>query len=402
MTAPSASRRAVFGVFLALLVVTATLAVSEIASRAMRRFVCAGRGLPVHTPDADYGWTHEPNVRQESHACIGRDFEYRVLFQTNAQGLPDDETPIAKPPGVERVLLLGDSVIEAAHVEREKSVAHRLEELLADRAPKVEVVNTGVAGFSLHNELLFYRSEGAAYGAGLVVVVFNLHNDPAEISPSVHRADYAGPNALPTAGLRITADGTLEVDTSEYRRTAESRRTDWSAAGAWDWLVNRVYLLRRLQGLLHTDVAPAAKAPSNLRMHVVPESEDFADAWRFVEAALRTLDREIKAHGARLAVAVVPSKELVDDAAWNFLSDWYAKHLPPGARYDRDAPHRRILGLLDQLALPYIDLTPGLQDEAKTLGRSVFYENDPHPTAEGHERLARDLAPWLAGQLEGP
>ena len=54
-------------------------------------------------------------------------------MQINREGLRDVEHQYAKPPGVFRILVLGDSFVEAMHVPLESTFPRRLEERLNAR-----------------------------------------------------------------------------------------------------------------------------------------------------------------------------------------------------------------------------------------------------------------------------
>ena len=71
------------------------------------------------------GWVLTPGA-----TGLRSDVDYRVQVTISQQGLRDVEHAYAKPEGVTRVALLGDSFVEAYQVALEDSIARRLE---ADR-----------------------------------------------------------------------------------------------------------------------------------------------------------------------------------------------------------------------------------------------------------------------------
>ena len=86
------------------------------------------------------------------------DHEFLVPVQINGEGLRDVEHTYAKPPRTFRVLVLGDSFVEAMHVPLEATFARLLEgELNADGATgHIEVVSAGVSGYGTAGELLLF------------------------------------------------------------------------------------------------------------------------------------------------------------------------------------------------------------------------------------------------------
>jgi lysophospholipase L1-like esterase len=99
----------------------------------------------------------------------------RPEYRTNAQGLRGPERAIPKPPGVFRIALVGDSVVEGIGVEREAdTIASQLEGMLAKN--HVEVLNAGLRGYNTQAEVTFVRRRVLPYEPDLVILVF-VRND---------------------------------------------------------------------------------------------------------------------------------------------------------------------------------------------------------------------------------
>jgi lysophospholipase L1-like esterase len=146
---------------LALAGIAALLALGglEIAARAYARLAMQDRLL---THDGLLGWKPRAGARKRYTSE-----EAPYLIEINSHGLRDREHPYAKPPGVFRILFLGDSfVFGSGGVE----YGRRFTELLESAAPRVEVINAGVPGYSSDQEFLYLQSEGHRYQPDLVVV----------------------------------------------------------------------------------------------------------------------------------------------------------------------------------------------------------------------------------------
>src|SRR3954471_20718282 len=75
-----------------------------------------GYSAPIwYQPDAKLGWSLRPGAQ----GWFTR--EGRVYAEINAEGFRDRAHPLAKPAGVYRIALLGDSVAEAFQVELRSS-----------------------------------------------------------------------------------------------------------------------------------------------------------------------------------------------------------------------------------------------------------------------------------------
>ena len=155
---------------------TASLALAALVLEAAFRLA----GVHVGTVQVN-----RATVRRSDNPRLG--FELRpggsvraeVDYRVNAEGLRGPETPVAKPPGVRRVAVLGDSIAFGYWVEDEDAFPRQLETLLnqAGRAMgRVEVLNFGVPGYNLEQEIELLRTKALAFQPDLVVVAFCLND----------------------------------------------------------------------------------------------------------------------------------------------------------------------------------------------------------------------------------
>lgn len=106
------------------------------------------------------GWSPTPMFRGSSDRM-----GYEIEYQINSKGLRDDETDYEKSANVFRIVLLGDSRTFGFGVPIEKHFSRLLEGYFLD----IEVINMGVNGFGVDQELLFLSSEGVRYEPDLVL-----------------------------------------------------------------------------------------------------------------------------------------------------------------------------------------------------------------------------------------
>jgi len=106
------------------------------------------------------GWSPKPLSKALSNRT-GYDIEYRI----NSRGMRDGEIPYDKPPGTFRIVVLGDSRTFGFGVPVEKHFTTILEGYFTN----VEVINMGVDGYGVDQELLYLRSEGFRYRPDLVL-----------------------------------------------------------------------------------------------------------------------------------------------------------------------------------------------------------------------------------------
>ena len=103
--------------------------------------------------------------------------KFGVHLRVNSRGLRSPEFEVPKPPGLRRVLVLGDSVTFGWGVEEEQNFSRRLEEALRQQlACPVEVLNSGVSGYGTVEEADFFTHEGLAFEPD-VVLIYYVEND---------------------------------------------------------------------------------------------------------------------------------------------------------------------------------------------------------------------------------
>ena len=159
------SRKTIFVLKKVLLVFMIALLVALGLEGTARLFLVDKSTEPLVPPnigqfDEMLGWSKKPFAHTISNRT-GQEIEYRI----NDKGLRDDHTNYKKPKGIFRIVLIGDSRTFGAGVSIEKHFSILLEGYFKD----VEVINMGVDGFGVDQELLYLRLEGFKYEPDLVL-----------------------------------------------------------------------------------------------------------------------------------------------------------------------------------------------------------------------------------------
>jgi hypothetical protein len=338
--------------------------------------------------DPHLGWAKPRGAR----GVIERP-EYKVELAINRHGLRGPERGHAKPAGVKRILLLGDSFVEGYTVDEEATVRASLERMLESEGP-VEVINGGTHGYSTDQQLLFFRAEGRRYAPDEVVLLF-YYND---LHGNVSR------DGKPWFDV---ADGALVLRNSPL---APPRRDDRARL--------RTYTLRPFRGSMALRLISNRTVAGNPELHRMlarlglaePEEEaddppqlwpfgpahlrEVGDMWTRTALILRTLDAEVRAAGARLTVFYVPARFEVDDGAWELTrrrNGW-------GPRWKRERVAERLHAVCGDLALRCLDPRAEFR-KVEESGEDAYFPQDGHWAPAGHRVAAEILRDVLAPEL---
>jgi lysophospholipase L1-like esterase len=144
---------------LAVCVPLLALSIVEVAMRVYAHVISQERLILV---DDVLGWRLAPNVRR----LHQREAQpYSVII--NSKGFRDAEHAYDKPPGVFRIVVVGDSIVfGAGGVEPPQ----RFTEILQASTRSVEVINMGVPAYGTDQEYLSLANEGLRYNPDLVII----------------------------------------------------------------------------------------------------------------------------------------------------------------------------------------------------------------------------------------
>jgi len=330
-------------------------------------------------PNASGWWT------QEEH-------EFVVPVQINRDGRRDLDRSRDKTPGTTRILLLGDSFVEALQVPIGDTFARGLERRLGEAtAQPVEVVSMGVSGYGTASEYLWYRDVGHLYHPDIVVLSFYPGNDVRNNSPTLEPA-------LPPI---YDADGTLQRVSAG--KSGEGAPSGLNRSRAYTYLRKLILtrqpdLAARLSdwGLIN----PTALRPVPLENGVPVDYWVYAstpppawqDAWARTEGLVGKLRDAVQADGARFVVMVVTAREEIYPQDWQEILETY----PPMQQmsWDVQGPERRVLDWCARTDTTCVALSPAFfaaRDQAPRL----HWHADGHWTAAGHALAAETMTKFL-------
>jgi len=352
---------------------------------------------------ATRGWVLVPGAQG-----LRSDIDYRVDVRISSQGLRDvDHAPTAVP-GVRRIVVLGDSFIEAYQVELEQSLSRRLETALADR--RVEVINLGVGGYGTAQESLALDEQGLGFAPDVVVLAFYADNDVRNNSQPLesalwgeHLKAFGRPYAVqngedlsfsqpPFAAASAWVDEMRRQDAArpfsdqllfvDLGRSLLGRIAHWLGDEVFPYdpnLVLGVYATR-----FDPNSSPAPWTEAEYRLA-------WDHAWEITQAIILRTQRVAEQSGAQFVLMSIPSKFQADPLYRDRVSRQF-----PGMKLDPTLPNERLQTFARMNDVWMLDLGPAMAAHHEAGEAPLYYEfRDRHWNAAGHEFAARELAAFL-------
>jgi len=314
-----------------------------------------GNGLVRYVPNQSGIWRVENEIA--------------APYAINAQGWNSGvaDYVLARTPGVARVAVVGDSMVEAMQVPHDRSIAERLAVELSRDGKRTEVYRFAVSGAPLSQYLYMVEREVLSYRPDWIVVVMT-HNDFDEMFQFVQ-----GRYTSSFLKLRV-ADGKVE----------EIAPVPWKA-GLAEWarhtaIARFMYYRWRLRiGTIRDLFLPAARAEGDRwegniagepLLRELPTIKLTTD---YVFARLAALQAR---EGTRVLLAL----------------DGLRAPIYSGRPSELLALNRLCAELADRHGLPFVDLHAAFSADWSAHRRRFEYEADYHWNEYGHAVAARAIA----------
>jgi lysophospholipase L1-like esterase len=313
-----------------------------VASRRMEwvQYHEPGAGYTLMKPGSHYKWQGIP-------------------VEINSHGLRSPETTYEKPTGTFRILNLGDSVTMGWGTREEDTYGRRLEQLLNGQGGdhgRYEVINAGVPGWNLENELAYLQAEGLKYEPDLILLDITLAND------------IKGKSAL----LAENQPGPLK----------------WLRSNTYFWpflTVQLRWMQARAQGRDRIDVIDPPTSPDKY-FPSDPESAQWMEFWSQVSA----INRLASEKDIPLVLIISPLEFQVIDETYPTL------------------PQELLKTKATEAGIDVIDPLPAFRQACREKPRGACQLEDRylfadvwmHPSAEGHKLIADELEALLSRMIK--
>jgi GDSL-like Lipase/Acylhydrolase family len=341
--------------------------------------------------------------------------EYDVAIETNYAGFRDVEHSNGSLP---RMAVLGDSFVFGSGVAFDDIFTSRLETLFPN---PVAVHNFGVSGSGPLNVRYLWRDHAAAIHPDIVMVALFAGNDAVD---ALRESREARPRFVTVARAKMLYYRTRAWWRSRKQAPVEAVQEapatqGWNAFGVANPATMEALLaaarergvpedsvrarLAAIPDSLVRDALEFRSNPFNLAEgvldpdgklhHLLLDTPEANEGWEKLEEALRELNRDVGRAGSKLVLVCIPAGAQVDSTYW-----WF-RNL--GFRLDervlRNTPFQeRLAQFAAREKIPLLDLLPVMRAHPN---ERLYYDQDGHWNAAGHDVAAHAIADWLRPML---
>jgi len=414
---PGREKRMIPKIVLLLMSIGLSFLIAECVLRKSRP-VDTGKSHEFRIPHPVYGWVLQPGAIYRNYLP---EASARVAY--SSAGWRDVEHTKEKPDGVFRILVLGDSFMEAYSVDLKDTFHKRVEDIVRKSGVNAELINMGVGGYGTLQEYLVFRQEGIVYSPDIVLLGFYVSNDVTNNSMELEAMlvdDKSAIHSRPFLDSNNTPEWTIvSVDIEGARRRYEEAQSrnyplgqTMARRSALLWILSEevMRVVNKVSAFLENaedstseddDVAAAQMEFALSGVHYCDEPEEFTRAWDITKRVLSRLKQDVESSGARLVVFTVPS---MNEANAGSSSG-------EGNSCIGEAPgYKRLNNILHQLGIDLIDLLPDFKRATQKDGVQLFRQSDKHWNPAGHalaaERVVSELmnkkllenSDWIPGE----
>lgn len=307
--------------------------------------------------------------------------EFCVYGRTSPEGLNDDALK-PKEPDTFRLLVLGDSFVEAEQVHRGENFCDLLEQELINMSGRpVEVINGGVSSSAPILQYLFYTTRARSWKPDGVLQVFFVNDVFGDLMLS--RFAEWDEEGRPLA-VRPSHDPLyLPRETDPFQRDLWEKHWEDFPSGVGQFLYTAMLLQRPFHRWQARKIWPTP--PPSDQFFILEDNPDFSDlkkrSWRrtlfYMDLLRQACEKDGVFYG--LTTAPLPAQVHGEDGQSRFATK------PPKA----DKIQERLRQWAAEKGVPFVDTLSPL----RRAGKRVYFPYDGHWNAAGHTVVAKALLP---------
>ncbi|MDW7759513.1 MAG: hypothetical protein SCM96_02620 [Acidobacteriota bacterium] len=313
---------------------------------------------------------------------LGAVKEFHNVSSRNRLGFHDYDYGVHKPDGTFRIVVVGDSFVEAKEVPISKNFAKILERKLNEfHDSRVEVLAFGRSGNGAVKNLEVLRDIGLCFQPDLVLMQF-LSNDPIDDDPH-GAADQKRQNALRKEHVED-----LSVLYPRYLLLEKSRFNQILALKTARWV-------QGIQTRKHADLDENRFVHASMLIFSHQHAGRWKDAWNNSQKhILQARDISLEAGSEFLLVSFPEFWRMGDEK-----SRWrYVRTISPDSHqddWDFDMTDRRLERFCQKADVPFLSLVHEFRREYSKSKKPFHFTYDMHLNERGHELAASILFEYI-------
>ena len=295
---------------------------------------------------------------------IGMISPFKVHVKNNSLGFHDKEYSFYKKPGTKRILILGDSQVEAIQVAISKTFHKILEKELNEDGYNVEVIALGKSGYGIKEAIDTYENIGKKYNPDIVIWAFLMNNDiqdtDRKFGKLIRNRELSDIPDIPDF-LKFSKIATFLYTYSrkaDFQRITQSRLQDTTIFSGKFSYINKIE---------NWDYIPFLKKWSPI----------FSQIWD--SFAKYYIDFINKVHSdGRILITVSISG----------VYPYFLLKSNPDIDWDFNKPNRLVEELSKENSVEFLSMKSVYESYSNKTGKSVTFGNDGHLDEAGHRLMA--------------
>lgn len=299
--------------------------------------------------------------------------EYKVNYRTNSIGLRGEQEFTVKRPNETRIVVLGDSFIQAAQVSEKNTMCNILEEMLnnsqAQNRIKKEfnVINTAMSGWTPTDEREFLEKNYRFFEPDVVMLFIYVGNDFHETIANLRHHKSRQDASIVTRFLKSSKN--LMLDSSKLFTFVYKRITDKK------WPMGR-----SIQPFNHPET----------NVFNVEYNSKIKQAYQIVETEIIRINEICKKNGSNLYLCIIPTKEQIDKSKLQETVDFLNIDLN---QFNLTKPQNMLSNFARQKKIKMVDLLDTLRIAGKD--QPVYFTIDSHWNDFGNYVAAKTVFNFL-------
>ena len=309
--------------------------------------------------------------------------EYQTFVKVNSQGWVDSEHSIQKPPGVFRILIVGDSFVENLQVPLENSFFKQLERSLKNKYGNVEIIALGRGNTGTAQQLLILKNYGLIYKPDLVVQMFFSGNDAKDNSFDLKKDPYLSYYILDeNSNLKLIPEQKKSTQgLSKAKETAKQLRVV-------------ELLLSFRQKFLEKIAFQEYGYPLDYHVYDNKYTREYEEAWKVTKRLLLESKSTSEQSGAKYLLVTLANNEQVSRVVWNEALKTYPAMQKNNL--DLDKPDKILGSFCQEEKLSCIFMLPEFRQFVQEYKKTTHFLLDGHWNEEGTNLAARILSDYLS------